>query len=56
MKELTFLFDTGQKKELKEYLLSVNGISDVDIDEPKELKICVKYDQNLITPKIIIPN
>ena len=53
MKELTILYDYAYKEELKEYLLSLNGINDVKINESYALEISIKYNSSLITNKII---
>jgi len=53
MKELTIVIDDWNNKELKEYLMSLEGILDVNIKAEKLLEIYIKYDQNLINPKII---
>lgn len=53
MSELTIIIDHWGHKELKEYLMSLNGISDVIIKNGEQLEICVKYNSNLITSKII---
>lgn len=53
MKELTITFDnTWLDKELKEYLLSLNGIHVVEIDDKCET-INIKYNPEIITIKII---
>lgn len=53
MDELTIVIDAWYNPELKEYLMSLNGILDVKIKNDKQLDIYLKYDRNLITPKII---
>lgn len=53
MSELTIIIDHWGHKELKEYLMSLNGILDVIIKNGEPLEIYVKYNSNLITPKII---
>lgn len=53
MNELTIIIDSWSHKELKEYLMSLNGISSVTIKDNEYLSITIKYDINLITPKII---
>lgn len=53
MKELTIVIDDWNNKELKEYLMSLEGILDVNIKDEKLLEIYIKYDQNLINPQII---
>ena len=53
MKELTFVIDWAIHDELKDYLMSLNGISNVIINNDKYLKINIKYDSNLISGKII---
>ena len=53
MKELTITFDDiWINKELKEYLLSINGIHVVEIDDKCET-INIKYNPQIITIKII---
>lgn len=53
MKELTITFDNvWLDKELKEYLLSLNGINVVEIDDKCET-INIKYNPEIITIKII---
>ena len=53
MSELTIIIDNWSNKELKEYLMSLNGILDVIIKNEEQLEIHIKYNSNLITPKII---
>ena len=53
MNELTIIIDNWGHKELKEYLMSLNGILDVIIKNEEQLEIHIKYNPNLITPKII---
>lgn len=53
MSELTIIIDNWGHKELKEYLMSLNGILDVIIKNEEQLEIHIKYNSNLITPKII---
>lgn len=53
MSELTIVIDYFSHKELKEYLMSLNGILDTVIENEEQLKIYIKYDSNLITSKII---
>lgn len=54
MAELTIILDYWKNKELKEYLMSLNGIINVILKNKQEhLEIYVKYDTELITPKII---
>lgn len=53
MSELTLIFDCDNHKELKEYLVSLNGILEVEITNIDDLKIYVKYDSNLINLKTI---
>lgn len=53
MKELTITFDNvWLDKELKEYLLSLNGIHNVEIDLKYE-SITIRYNSELISIKII---
>ena len=53
MAELTVVIDSLGHKELKEYLMSLNGIIDVIIKNEEQLEIHIKYNPNLITQKII---
>lgn len=53
MAELTIVIDHWGHEELEEYLMSLNGILDIIIKNDKKLEIYLKYDSNLITPKII---
>lgn len=53
MSELTIVFDAWEHKELKEYLMSLKGILDVEIKNDDQLEVYLKYDSSLITPKII---
>lgn len=53
MSELTIVIDDWGHKELKEYLMSLKGILDVEIKNNEQLDIYLKYDSSLITSKII---
>ena len=53
MSELTIVIDNGGHNELKEYLVSLNGILSVEIRNNEQLNIYLKYNSSLITPKII---
>ena len=53
MTELTIAIDCWSHKELKEYLMSLKGILDVNIKNEEQLEIHIKYDSSLITPQII---
>ena len=53
MSELTIIIDHWGHKELKEYLMSLNGILDVIIKNEEQIEIYIKYNPDLITPKII---
>lgn len=53
MKELYISLDTWGHKELKDYLMSLEGIFEVNIDDTNKLDVYLKYNSNLITPKII---
>ena len=53
MKELTIMMGSWGHKELKDYLMSLTGVSEVIVENEKELKIDMKYNLELITPKII---
>lgn len=53
MSELIIIIDHWGHKELKEYLMSLNGILDVIIKNGEQLEIYLKYNSNLITSKKI---
>jgi copper chaperone CopZ len=53
MKKVTIELDTWGHKELKEYLLTVNGISEVDIDDENNIKVSITYDSKITSLKII---
>lgn len=53
MAELTMDIDHLGHKELKEYLLSLDGILDVKIKNFECLEIYLKYNSDLITPRMI---
>lgn len=53
MNELTLLIDNWGHKELKEYLLNLKGIIEVNINNEKNLQINIKYDSNLIKAKTV---
>lgn len=53
MAELTIVIDSWGHKELTEYLMSLNGILNVKIKNDEQLDVYLKYNSNLITPKII---
>jgi len=53
MVELTIRIDYCGSDELKEYLMSLNGVLDVVIKSKEQLEIYIKYNSNLITQKII---
>lgn len=53
MKELTIVMGSWRHKELKDYLMSLTGVWEVIVENEKELKIDMKYNFELITPKII---
>jgi len=53
MNELTIIIDNWSHKELKEYLKSLKGISEINIKNEEQLEIYIKYDSKIITPKII---
>ena len=52
MKVTLILYDCGND-ELKEYLISLKGIDDVNIIKDNFLKINIKYNPNLISLKLI---
>ncbi len=43
MKELTIVMGSWRHKELKDYLMSLTGVSEVIVENEKELKIYMKY-------------
>lgn len=53
MKELYISLDTWGHKELKDYLISLEGIFEVNIEDTNKVDVYLKYNSNLITPKII---
>ncbi len=53
MSELTIVIDNWGHKELKEYLMSLKGVLDVEVKNDEQLEIYLKYDSSLITPKIV---
>ena len=53
MKKLTFILECFEHKELKPYLLSLKGITDVKTKNDDKLIIDIKYNENLIIDKII---
>ena len=53
MKKLTLSFNFWNHKELKDYLLSLNGVSNVIIDDEKDLVIDFEYDEKIVSPKIL---
>lgn len=53
MSELNIIIDNFGHEELKEYLMSLNGIFDVKITNDEYLDIYLKYDSSLITLNII---
>lgn len=53
MNEFTIVIDNWGHKELKDYLITLNGIKDVYIKVGDYLKVNALYDHNIITPKII---
>ena len=60
MSEITIIIDNWGHEELKEYLMSLKGILDVEIKNveheiksDEQLDIYLKYYSSLITPKII---
>lgn len=53
MDELTIVIDSWGHKELKDYLMSLNGILDVKIQKEEQLDVYLKYNSDLISPKII---
>lgn len=53
MAELTIEIDHWGHKELEEYLMSLNGILNIIIKNDEQLEIYLKYDSDLITPRII---
>ena len=53
MDELTLKIDCWINKEIKDYLLSINGIFEVNINSI-ENEINIKYNHNLINIKVLI--
>ena len=53
MSKLTIVIDNLGHNELRNYLMSLNGIFDVKIKNIKYLEVYLEYDSNLITPNII---
>ncbi len=57
MNEINIIIDyyinTELNTELKQYLMNIDGILEVDIKNDKILDIYLKYDSNSITDKII---
>lgn len=53
MSELTIILSSFGHKDLKNYLLSLNGVSKVKIENEQYLKIDVKYDSKKIQSKVI---
>ena len=53
MKKLTFILECFEYKELKPYLLSLKGITDVKTKNDDKLIIDIEYNENLIIDKII---
>ena len=53
MKKIQLTFSFWGHKELKDYLLSLNGVSNVEIDDEKDLVIDFEYDEKIISPKIL---
>ncbi len=53
MKRLTYEFDFWNHKELKDYLLSLDGVKKVNIDDEKNLILDIQYDEKKIGPKTL---
>ena len=53
MDTLIITFDSWGHKELRKYLMSLKGILDVKVEDDDLLVIYLKYDCNVITPKMI---
>lgn len=53
MSELTIILSSFGHKDLKDYLLSLDGVSKVKIENERYLKIDVKYDSKKIASKVI---
>ena len=53
MDTLIITLDSWGHKELREYLMSLKGILDVKIENDDLLAIYLRYDCNVITPKMI---
>ena len=52
MAKLTVQLDVILKKDLKEYLLSINGVLDVNVDYEKE-NVDIVYDDKIISSYIL---
>ena len=52
MQKITFVIDEWLKKDLKEYLLSLKGVLDVNIDFENN-KIDIQYDEKIINNYMI---
>lgn len=53
MNELTLVIDSWNHKELPEYLLSLKGVLDVQIEDDKNLIVYIKYDSLLTSIKLL---
>ena len=53
MAELTLIINDWGHRELKDYLLSLNGVLEVIINDEKQLVIYIKYNPNLIGAKVL---
>ncbi len=53
MKTLTILMDSRGTKDLETYLLTVNGVKDINIKNENDLEITINYNSNIISAKTI---
>lgn len=53
MEKISLLIDDWYHKELKEYLMSLKGVINVNINDDDALKIDVDYDSKQINDKIV---
>ena len=55
MERITFKFDFWNHNELKDYLLSLNGVKNASIDDedPDSITIDIDYDSKKMSPKVL---
>lgn len=53
MSKLTLVIDNWSHKELEEYLLSLNGINNVSVQNDKQVVIDILYDDSIIDLNVI---